>query len=95
MKLVSNSRGSKMYIGGFPFTRHMMKNETIYWRCVQFRAFRCPARHRQRRTTGMLELVHSEHNHGPIQNRRKRGTLKELMRQRAMGQLNRNSDNTY
>uniref|UniRef100_A0A182XK51 FLYWCH-type domain-containing protein n=1 Tax=Anopheles quadriannulatus TaxID=34691 RepID=A0A182XK51_ANOQN len=62
----------------------MMKKDTIYWRCIQFRAFRCPARHRQNRATGLLELVHSEHNHEQIQTRRKRGTLKELMRQRIM-----------
>uniref|UniRef100_A0A182HJT9 Uncharacterized protein n=1 Tax=Anopheles arabiensis TaxID=7173 RepID=A0A182HJT9_ANOAR len=61
-----------------------MKKDTIYWRCIQFRAFRCPARHRQNRATGLLELVHSEHNHEQIQTRRKRGTLKELMRQRIM-----------
>uniref|UniRef100_A0A182UMR4 FLYWCH-type domain-containing protein n=1 Tax=Anopheles merus TaxID=30066 RepID=A0A182UMR4_ANOME len=47
----------------------MMKKDTIYWRCIQFRAFRCPARHRQNRATGLLELVHSEHNHEQIQTR--------------------------
>uniref|UniRef100_A0A182UBL2 FLYWCH-type domain-containing protein n=1 Tax=Anopheles melas TaxID=34690 RepID=A0A182UBL2_9DIPT len=47
----------------------MMKKDTIYWRCIQFRAFRCPARHRQNRATGLLKLVHSEHNHEQIQTR--------------------------
>uniref|UniRef100_A0A182PMY3 FLYWCH-type domain-containing protein n=1 Tax=Anopheles epiroticus TaxID=199890 RepID=A0A182PMY3_9DIPT len=64
----------------------MANKETVYWRCIQFRAIRCPARHRQRRATGMLELVHSEHNHEMILDRRKRGTLKELMSQRVMRQ---------
>nr|CAE54345.1 TPA: Mod(mdg4)-h58.8 [Anopheles gambiae] len=87
-RLISKSRiTNQLCIDGFPFTRHMMKKDTIYWRCIQFRAFRCPARHRQNRATGLLELVHSEHNHEQIQTRRKRGTLKELMRQRIMSQL--------
>uniref|UniRef100_A0A182TM22 FLYWCH-type domain-containing protein n=1 Tax=Anopheles melas TaxID=34690 RepID=A0A182TM22_9DIPT len=69
-RLISKSRiSNQLYIDGFPFTRHMMKKDTIYWRCIQFRAFRCPARHRQNRATGLLKLVHSEHNHEQIQTR--------------------------
>ncbi|XP_058057614.1 uncharacterized protein LOC131208755 [Anopheles bellator] len=79
---MSSKGGAQLCIEGFPFTRHMIYEETVYWRCIQFRALRCPARHRQRRTTGLIEIVHSEHNHPPIQNRRKRGSLKQIIQQR-------------
>lgn len=40
--------------------------------------YRCPARHRQRRGTGALEVVWAKHNHGILE-RRKRGSLREIL----------------
>ncbi|KXJ73914.1 hypothetical protein RP20_CCG014741 [Aedes albopictus] len=77
-----STKGSpQLCIDGFPFTRHIVKEDTIYWRCIQFRALRCPARHRQRRSTGALEVVWAKHNHGILE-RRKRGTLRDILLQR-------------
>ncbi|XP_058451050.1 modifier of mdg4-like isoform X9 [Malaya genurostris] len=79
---VMSTKGSpQLCIDGFTFTRHCVKEDTIYWRCTQFRALRCPARHRHRRSTNSLEVVCAKHNHG-IMERRKRGTLKGLLLQR-------------
>ncbi|EAT37400.1 AAEL010576-PI [Aedes aegypti] len=79
---VMSTKGSpQLCLDGFTFTRHIVKDDTIYWRCIQFRALRCPARHRQRRSTGALEVVWAKHNHGILE-RRKRGTLREILLQR-------------
>ncbi|XP_062556402.1 modifier of mdg4-like isoform X12 [Armigeres subalbatus] len=81
-QFVISTKGSpQLCIDGFTFTRHIVKEDTIYWRCTQFRALRCPARHRQRRTTGVLEVVWAKHNHG-IMKRRKRGILRDILLQR-------------
>uniref|UniRef100_A0A182IYC6 FLYWCH-type domain-containing protein n=1 Tax=Anopheles atroparvus TaxID=41427 RepID=A0A182IYC6_ANOAO len=67
---ITNDKGNRqLWIEGFPFMKHMIKNGTVYWRCVQFRALRCAARYRQRQATGMLEIVHTDHNHALIQQR--------------------------
>ncbi|XP_055595584.1 modifier of mdg4-like isoform X15 [Uranotaenia lowii] len=81
-RFVMSSRGSaQLCVQGFTFTRHIVKEDTIYWRCTQFRALRCPARHRQRIATGTFEVVWAEHNH-EILERRKRGTLRDIIQQR-------------
>lgn len=41
----------------------------------------CPARHRQRRSTGEVEVVWPHHNHDILE-RRKRGTLRKILEQR-------------
>uniref|UniRef100_A0A182FXA3 FLYWCH-type domain-containing protein n=2 Tax=Anopheles albimanus TaxID=7167 RepID=A0A182FXA3_ANOAL len=80
--LTVETDSTNLFINGFSFTRHMVNADTIYWRCKEFRALRCPARYRQRRTTGLLETGRTNHNHSPISTRRKRGSLKEILRQR-------------
>ncbi|XP_049532496.1 modifier of mdg4-like isoform X31 [Anopheles darlingi] len=80
--LMTGTDSTNLCINGFSFTRHMVNADTIYWRCKEFRALRCPARYRQRRTTGLLEIGRTIHNHSPINKRRKRGSLKEMLRQR-------------
>ncbi|XP_065073225.1 modifier of mdg4-like isoform X29 [Ochlerotatus camptorhynchus] len=81
-QFVMSTKGSpQLCVDGFTFTRHIVKDDTIYWRCTQFRALRCPARHRQRRATGALEVVWARHNHGILE-RRKRGSLREILLQR-------------
>ncbi|XP_055616845.1 modifier of mdg4-like isoform X13 [Toxorhynchites rutilus septentrionalis] len=84
VQYVMSTKGSaQLCINGFTFTRHIVKNDTIYWRCTQFRALRCPARHRQRRSAGTLEVVFAKHNHGILE-RRKRGTLRPFLENRKL-----------
>ncbi|XP_058170977.1 modifier of mdg4-like isoform X18 [Anopheles ziemanni] len=84
---ITHRQGRKqLWISGYPFTKHMVTNGTVYWRCAQFNALRCNARYRQRQATGVLEIVHSEHTHEVIYERRKRGLLKKLIDQRLVQQ---------
>ncbi|KAL9693041.1 hypothetical protein quinque_012326 [Culex quinquefasciatus] len=62
---------AQLMINGYTFTRHIVKDDTIYWRCTQFRALRCPARHRQRRSTGEVEVVWPHHNHDILERRKR------------------------
>uniref|UniRef100_A0A182TA42 FLYWCH-type domain-containing protein n=1 Tax=Anopheles maculatus TaxID=74869 RepID=A0A182TA42_9DIPT len=41
LRYIRNSKGSQqLCIDGFPFTRHVINKGTVYWRCIQFRAYR-------------------------------------------------------
>lgn len=40
-QFVMSTKGSpQLCVDGFTFTRHIVKDDTIYWRCTQFRALR-------------------------------------------------------
>ncbi|CAO1429450.1 unnamed protein product [Diamesa tonsa] len=46
---ISSVKGTlQITVDGYPFTRHRVKDSTVYWRCVQFKSLGCKARLRAR-----------------------------------------------
>lgn len=88
VEYIASCKGTpQLVIDGFPFTRHRVRDKTVYWRCVQFRILKCHARMRTKLEDEVsnknydtikqqIEIVQNDHNHGILNERRKRGTLK-------------------
>ncbi|KAJ6637808.1 hypothetical protein Bhyg_10539 [Pseudolycoriella hygida] len=71
--------GFQLCLDGYPFTRHRNRDDTTYWRCVQFKPLGCKARVRTKVYGKRLEIVQREHNHTILTERRKKGVLKAMM----------------
>lgn len=83
LEFVSSIKGGyQLCLDGYNFTRHRLRGNTTYWRCVQFRPLRCKARVRTRADGKQLEIVEREHNHKILRQRRKKGSLKAFYEQR-------------
>ncbi|EAT37399.1 AAEL010576-PO [Aedes aegypti] len=81
---VSSRKGTpQLMIDDHCYSRQRVRQRTIRWRCVQFKALHCMARATtDRQNSGQLISVDGVHNHEVIRERRKNGELRELLAMR-------------
>ncbi|XP_055385195.1 modifier of mdg4 isoform X21 [Condylostylus longicornis] len=93
LSFIQSKKGcTQLVYKGYPFTRHRVRGNMIYWRCVQFHPLKCTAR---MRTEGEAIVVTREHhNHEIITHRRKKGTLKPIYEARR-SQAKSNRGNSF
>lgn len=86
---VNRKKGtSQLMIDSHCFSRQRVRQRTIRWRCVHFKALRCMARATtDRKNNGQIIALDSEHNHEVIRKRRKRGELRELLAKQQLERL--------
>ncbi|XP_061397668.1 modifier of mdg4-like isoform X2 [Musca vetustissima] len=72
----------QLVLDGFPYTRHRVRGDTIYWRCIQSRPLKCTARVRTNPSGDRVSIVDEDHNHDILLERRKKGSLKVIYEER-------------
>ncbi|XP_011291266.1 modifier of mdg4 isoform X20 [Musca domestica] len=83
----------QLVLDGYPYTRHRVRGDTIYWRCIQFRPLKCRARVRTNPSGDRVSIVEEDHNHEILIERRKKGSLKRVYEERKLAKTqNKNTE---